>query len=249
MTRFVNPWSSEQEIANHVRASLEAAGWRVYPETHGFDLFAYSVEPPPWLHGVEPGDTLAIECKLDAGTARGFAGLARQIAPSRREIESRVGPHWRMAVAARIADPGLFERLGVVPIELRQKPRGEEPRYLFWKFYCAQRFDSQLPPAEPEILIDVPAGVPSPRTSSVWKIDAVRLAMRLRAGELMTTADIEAQGISFTRARFMLDDSGERRGRAYLWRMADVDGVAFDDQWPEIRDALRAKDEERRELA
>ncbi|MEO1368072.1 MAG: hypothetical protein AAFX50_12930 [Acidobacteriota bacterium] len=245
MTRFENPWSSEEELADHVRAGLEAAGWRVYPETYGFDLFAYAVNPPQWLHGVKSGDTLAIECKLDAGTARGFAGLARQIAPSRSNIESRTGPHWRMAVSARIADAGLFEQLGVVPVELREKSLAQNPRPLFWRFFGSYRFESELAPEEPELLIDVPAGVPSPRSSGLWKINAVRLALRLRAGEVMTTAEIEAQGVSFGRARFMLEDSGRRRGRAYLWRMADVDGFAFDDRWPEIRDALRAKDKER----
>lgn len=47
----------------------------------------------------------------------------------------------------------------------------------------------------PEVEIIVPAGVPSPRTVSPWKMGAVKLCARLRAGEELTRKDFADLGI------------------------------------------------------
>lgn len=66
--RFKNPWDTEEQIAAATREALEATGWEVHPESCGWDLLAVAKTVKTSLRGdVRRGDTLGVECKLDAG--------------------------------------------------------------------------------------------------------------------------------------------------------------------------------------
>src|SRR5690606_167835 len=68
-----------------------------------------------------------------------------------------------------------------------------------------------VPPAG--IDVEIPAGVPSPRTISPWKLAAARLCIRLRAGEVLTRADFASAGVrvdNWVRAKQIVRVDGER---------------------------------------
>jgi hypothetical protein len=300
--RFRNPWDSEAEIADATRAALESLGWEVHPECGGWDLLAVARKVKvPWYGDLRPGDTLGIECKLDAGTVTGLesllrqtlwspvgdlpfdkvgTGLDRQQARDKGEalpsppvvdfMRPMGGPHFRAVVAARISgletwkdqcvltvtaaireshyDAGTGVRVidGWRRLTAEEFSRSLDPA---WGSTMLPRREPQSPPRVPKVVVDVPAGVPSPQTSSPWKVAAVEVMLKLRAGEPMTSAEIQAMGIN---PRRLIDtgcivDSGQRRGRAYLWTAGDGhapygrEGVPPDLRWPEIAEALRRK--------
>lgn len=267
--RFRNPFTTEAEIAAVVREALESLGWTVYPEACGWDLFAVH---RAGLSPVKPGDTMGIECKLDAGTASGLDSLLRQSLPlpfrhagprGRQSYDFFApphGPHFRAVASARIAGREAFRGLGVATWELATCPvvwRGYEQRYEGWQRLDPYQAEAKLrhpgtrvepvkPPTPPEIVIDVPAGVPSPQTSSAWKIKAVRLMLRLRDGERLTSADFDEVGVNVSRFRSMkwAVPTGEMDGRRQV--LAAGDGYDWseppDRRWPEIAEALRAKE-------
>ena len=279
--RFKNPWSTEEEIAAATREALEMLGWTVHPESCGWDLFAIageSVEVPSYGR-IEPGDTLGIECKLDAGTAAGVSSLLRQALwkptdhvtgdyetqPPVDFLRPPSGPHFRAVVSARRSAGEIWRNHGILAVvcatsEIEYK--GFNPVQQPWRRLTVDELSRRFSPAwgspglprlqpvkvpkAPRIVVDVPAGVPSPQTSSKWKIAAVEATLALRAGSL-TTKEIEAFGVSFSlfRANGWLKDTGRRQGRAYLWTVGSPQ-TGFpkfeprlpDEQWPEIAKAL-----------
>lgn len=260
--RFVNPWSSEEEIAAVTRQALESLGWIVHPETGGFDLLAVAGEDCRTQHA-QAGDILGVECKLDAGTLAGVESLLRQVLPTPKLPPRRLadlyrpefGVHFRAAVSARFRCEEVFRRYGVTLVEAarwrwcgsRCFERVTVERLVRHDFISLwPRFAPERTPYIPEIVIDVPAGVPSPQTSSKWKVAAVRIMLRL-ANELLTSDDFRAVGLNpgTFRQQGWIADSGIRKGRAYLWTIgADwrKDNPPPHLRYPEIVTALRAKD-------
>lgn len=279
---FRNPWQTETELAAEVKSALEALGWEVHPECHGYDLFAYATEQIAYgpRCRVAPGDTLAVEVKLDAGTVCGLESLLLQILPfppaalacgeTYRYWRPERGAHYLAVASARIAAETTFNQLGVATWMLSRlaapphlSPGGFDYYYAevderIWTrcsgqvardriLQLGQRFEPRQVPHRPELVVHVPAGVPSPRTSSAWKVAAVRLMLRLRAGELLTSEDFAEAGVNINRFRQSrwIRDSGQRKGRLYLYTAGDGTNYSAppDEQWPEIVEALRAKDE------
>lgn len=183
-------------------------------------------------------------------------------------MRPRSGPHFRAVVSARIAARETWYGHGVMTVEVAEQTRSgdrySEPdgwgrltaeqiaawfRDARWGAGQFPRRQPQSPPRVPKVVVDVPAGVPSPQTSSPWKVAAVEVMLKLRAGETMTSAEIGAMGIN---SRRLIDtgcivDSGQRRGRAYLWTAGEGharygrEGLPPDLRWPEIAEALRRK--------
>ncbi len=274
--RFKNPFSSEAELAQLVREALELCGWEVHPERYGWDLFAVARE----VCGLLPGDQLGCECKLDAGTAAGYASLLRQTVPagrgswywpSLRRPEPRVpprsrGPHYRLAVSPRVANRQLLEDWGVVVIcpASRVFPGGDrygEPTG--WAAYDIEHLADRLTHGgvdagaarhspdehypEPEVRVEVEAGVPSPRSVSTWKVVAVRLMLRLRDGELLTSKDLGGHTKRFRDFNW-IEWTGQKDGRLHLYGpgKGTRNFPPPDEQWPEIADALRQAEEGRK---
>lgn len=248
--RFRNPFRSEQEVAALVRQRLEVLGWIVHPECCGWDLLAVSETVP----GVFRGDLLGVECKLDAGTASGYASVLRQalpawVDPRRPYGQPPRGPHYRAVASPRFADVTPFHVFGIAAWKLARCRHDLRTGSWTWEIEpehslpLGTRFLPDQPPLPPEIVIDVPAGVPSPQTSSRWKIAAVRMMLRLRDGGA-TCHDFRAADLAFStfRQRGWIQDSGRKVGRAVVW-IAD-DGRPGDpppdQKWPQIVAALEA---------
>jgi hypothetical protein len=258
--RWTNPFTTEAEIATLTRSTLESIGWIVHPETGGFDLLAVATERVR-MHRVQVGDVLGVECKLDAGTLAGVESLLRQTLPKPppprwQEHEPEwnfyapsFGVHWRAAVSARFRCAEIFRRWGVAPVEAATYSGERHSLESFVRVFHLPgiRFRPAKTPWVPEVVIDVPAGVPSPQTSSAWKVAAVRTMLRLEAGELLTSEDFRAVGLNpgtFSERKWIAD-SGKRKGRSYLWTVGLGKkgwGPPPHLAHPEIAAALRAKD-------
>lgn len=267
-----NPFASEAEVAARVREALEALGWVVYPEAGGFDLlavagadcasFSFYNHPAVAAHQRVPaGSTLGVETKLDAGTLTGAESLLRQVLPeggwsyewgSFRDPHVAPGPHYRAAASWRIRCREVLERAGVAVWEGRLFV--DQLRHL------GARYDPRPVVSVPEIVVEVPAGVPSPQKGWSTRVLGVRNMMRLRAGEELTSADF---GIRPCSSRDFLNwgwakRTGRRRGGFQLLALGpclgSVRSVGIgggrargyepppDEQWPEIAAALAAKD-------
>ncbi len=249
--RFVNPWASEQELCDALKESLEGSGWRVYTETNGFDLWAIAgADGPGW----KEGDTMGLEAKMAANIKVICQAADLEKGRGRCIPQAELhGPHFRVAAVPRATyDFGLLCRsLGVKVWECSAFDYAIgvgnhwRKRVRDIKLLGARRFEPRTVPKEPDIKIDVPAGVPCPRKVTPWKIKAVTLMLRLKAGERLTSAEIAAAGMTAGtfRDRGWIQDSGERRGRAYVWEAGPGTQLypTPDLGYPEVAAALREK--------
>lgn len=206
------------------------------------------------------------------GTVAGFESLIRQAAwmPANETrpvdfLRPRSGPNFRMVVSARLAGMEFWRGHGIATVVVAQEVMAWEALerinqgwcrktvedivqrldWIYWGSRSCPRREPRRPLKTPKVVVNVPAGVPSPQTSSPWKIAAVEVMLELRKRH-MTSAEIQAMGINpqTFRQRGWIQDSGERRGRAYLWTAGEPSGRQSpcpDEQWPEIVEALRDK--------
>ena len=214
-------WESEQALVDAFRAITKAAGLPTYPELEGWDLVVL----------LDDVTQVGVQAKL-RGSVEVLAQAVHQ--PS-------VGPHIR-AVLVPYATPSfrfLAKALAIGVLELSPDMRSDDyqlrerlgrmsrivPRRTLW-----------IPPYIP----DLPAGVPSPRSVTPWKVKAVLLCQRLRAGETVTRAQLQAVGISptfWTRPFYgPLEVVGREGKRAvYGWRH----GVPLpDEKLPDVVEGL-----------
>lgn len=199
-----------------------------------------------------------VDIRSQAQRRAGWASSRRQ-GVSFDYLAPEAGPNWRAIAAPRIAGP--WSKLGIAAWEVSVFGVGsDETRRQPWRrmtvgeaakrchLFEALRFSPDRPAAPPELVIDVPAGVPSPQTSSKWKIAAVGMCLRLRAGENITSRDFEAAGVNIQRFREKgwIVDRGFRSGRFILWSYPEGNNVFRekppDQQWPDIAARLNARE-------
>lgn len=269
-------WESEAAIGEVVVSLLRELGWNVYAETHGFDIFAVATT----VADCPVGRQMGVELKLDAGTLAGWTKLCRQIIPCGEGVAwkraraipvFRKGPEMRLAVSTRFADPNLLRDAGILVVHVsKHEPLGVAT----WRrgkrrkgpMVAADRaeikselamlalWNPPLHPGEPlpvpELEIDVPAGVPSPKTASAWKIKVVRAYQRLAAGELLDAVELGGLRDVMWRNGWIVDSGrsryrselGGRARKLYAVGAGTADSPPPTEQWPEIVEALRAKD-------
>jgi hypothetical protein len=216
---------SEAALCDVLAERAKREGFRVVPECSGWDMIL--VEP-------ETEEQIGVQAKLRAG----LDVLGQSIVAPRRRSPDVVAvlvpavtvPFSRIASELRI---GVFTprnlRAGLGPVwMLRSGPRREIVAGRCW-----------VPPVGVEV--EIPAGVPSPRTISPWKLAAARLCLRLRAGEVLTRSDFASAGVrvdNWIRAKQVVRVDGER-GR-YVIGGPEVGGLPLpDERMPEVVEAIR----------
>ena len=222
----VMPKITEADLCAAFTVRARACGWEVYAETGGWDLLLVWTGDAPapvragaWTQPIDgpiagfqgaslaaddfglcPGDQWGIHAKLRGGTEvinqalqglrfLDYAGSQPDAAPDFRGV---LIPEKSGQVRA-ICDA---LRLDV------QTPPESRP-------YDAEREDAEqivIPPrfrwrtakrhALPPIVPSFVGGHPCPKALTRWRLGALRVAVRLRAGEHLTTADFRAAGVS-----------------------------------------------------
>jgi hypothetical protein len=185
-------------------------GWTVYPETCDWDLLLVLTEPQPLtskqrrvfgrrvdVQRLEPGTQIGIEAKLRANCT-----VLRQALPCRytwKDIEEQQGPDFRAVLLPKAgADFGaVADALNIVVLSMEpknswQKCPASELEAVLWHRTAWPHADRE---ELPDIVPDVPAGVPSPVKLTRWKLGAIKLSMRLRHKGYLVRADFKEFGV------------------------------------------------------
>jgi len=188
-----------------IRDMHSVEGWTCYPETAGFDILATHTT----------GRQIGVEAKLQLN-----AKVADQILPSDYAAAyEREGPDHRVVIVACITDASagiarMLKLLGVtvwVPrygvdgphfglagelhceaaaSDLDRRWRDVALGHVLYDWNPVQRC------ALPDMVPDVPAGVPAPVRWTPWKAGALRVLALLNLHGRITAKEIAAQGIS-----------------------------------------------------
>jgi len=180
-------------------------GWTCYPETAGFDILAVHAS----------GRQIGVEAKLQLN-----AKVADQILPSDFDARyGREGPDHRVVIVACITDASegiarMLNMLGVTVWTPRHDGRAPYFNVASELHYeaIADREDGKWREvalghvlfdwnpvqrcALPDMVPNVPAGVPAPIRWTPWKAGALRVLALLKLHGRITAKQIAAQGIS-----------------------------------------------------
>lgn len=252
----MSPKRTEADLCSAFIDALEP-GWTVYPETAGWDILlaleqrrpstATEARAEKWTHRcthpLEPGTQLGIEAKL-----RGNCTVLRQALPglSWCDIDEQPGPDFRAVLVPRASpDFGtIAAALGLIVIEGepgRNAHLGPVAGHLESMLRHRPVWDHSRRHKLPEVVPDVPAGVPSPSTLSRWKIQAVRLCVLLRDRGFLTHVDFKQHGVSTTRWYHNWIVKGDKVGRIQRW-VARPGWVPWDETHAGVAAQLREKD-------
>jgi hypothetical protein len=191
-----------------------------------------------------PGTQIGVEAKLRCNCAV----LEQALPPDFWDVEEQIGPDYRAVLVphATAHFASLAGRPGIVVLEA-------EPKTNSYLGPVAGRLERELRrcaawPHEarhklPEVIVDGPAGVPSPIQMTRWRIQAIRLCIRLRDRGWVTRQDFRELGIGPTTWYHRWLVKGEKVGRQQRW--VATDGFEpFDERHPDAARQLREKDEE-----
>lgn len=184
----VKHFATEAELCEAFTAWAKVRGYTVYPETAGWDMLLIDAE----------GRQIGVEAKLDLNL--------KVIAQAMKESWYREGPGPdHRAVLVPETREGVEPILATCGIHLFT-PRStsyttdELKHGLRWKFdnhhFDLPMFDwnPSVRCQVPEYMPDVPAGVPSPRTLSPWKVGALKVLAVLELQGFVTRDDIRKAG-------------------------------------------------------
>ncbi len=258
--RYRNPWPSEEAMCDRLKTCLEREGWAVYPETHGFDIFAVygGDDAGDDYSGLRHGDTMRVEAKM-----RPTFKLLEQVLGSYGYVVDETGKkryrfrgvHWRAVLIPQLV-PGfeaVVRALDIMPMTCARYCYEalawvqKDPTPATRDFPAWARHEPKEPLLAPKLKVDMPAGVPCPRTVTPWKVAAVKMMLRLRAGEQVTSTDFAAVKLNHSELRCAtfrqhgwLDDTGKRDGRFHIWKLGENPTTTPPDlKYPEIVAAVQ----------
>lgn len=221
----------------------KSLGWRVFPETSGWDLLLVATDGVQTV-GAVSGDQIGIQAKL-----RGNLLVLDQARPKRYGDK---GPHYHAVLVpeARPEFSSIANDLGIlvfigtkqkfsfttktgcipVPgmgIELARVPVSK-------KFYYSE------PEWHPDVEIWTPPGVRSPQRITPWKIKAVRLCLESESRGYVLSSHFRASGVSMQRwlQNGWIKPAGERVGRSKKY-VLDLGALPPHLAYPEISEVLR----------
>jgi hypothetical protein len=235
-------YASEAALCEAFTAEARAEGWTVYPETSGWDLLLVrDTDGAQEQIGVEA----KLRCNLDV-VAQALTPAEQLAGPDRHTIlvpktsgslvflAAALGLGVAcMASIARQHEMDAYyrnHRMQRLPIRLWMRPGR------LW----AHPQHAWLPPVVP----DGAAGVPSPRVLSRWKVQAIRLCLRLESQGSVTTEDFDELGINHRRWVDLgwIADSGRRDGRRTIYVAGKHSGVPLPtEQHPSATAQMRAQ--------
>lgn len=216
-------FASEAELCTAFVTYARNKGWDIHPETSDFDLLLVWNKPETSHHFYQPGDIVGVQAKL-----RPSLEVLAQSVPSWLATK---GPDFH-AILVPYASSEFIKVASALHVSTIV------PSSYGWSFDLGYRhhYDKKL--WYPEVQIDTPAGVPSPRSVTKWKLTAVKLCLFGLDKGYVTASDFQSFGISNQRwiAEGWIEDTGEREMRMRKYRITNrAPHVMF----PEVTAALR----------
>jgi len=229
--RYKNPYSLESELCNILIKYAKENGWKVYPETSGWDILL--------VKDIQIG----IQAKLKDNIE-----VLSQAIPYSYEV---CGPNIRAVLVPRASKDfktvanalGLFVIEGLVRVRdsLGRKYWSKEIKTGLDKYTKKHLNYPKNLCWVPDVEINVPAGVKSPRQITEWKVKAVKLCFRLAEQGYVTSKDFKNAKLSITIWKIKwLIDSGKKEGKLVKY-IRKPNAQLPDDLYPEVTEALRNK--------
>lgn len=221
--RFKNPYGLENELCDVLIKHARSNGWKVYPETSGWDLVL--------VKDIQMGIQAKLKDNVDV--------LSQALAD---------GPHVKAVLVPRaslefrtVANAlGIFIIEGLVRVkdtlggeywtkeiktnlEEYNKKHLNNPKNLCWI---------------PEMEINVPAGVKSPKSITKWKVKAIKMCFKLNKKGYLTSKDFQEAKLSITLwKKKWLVDSGKKDGKLTKY-VKNPNATLPDQLYPEITEAF-----------
>ena len=227
-TKFKNPYKLESELCDVLIKYARKNGWKIYPETSGWDLLL--------VNNIQLGIQAKLKDNIDV-LAQAIDG--RQTDPS---------PNVRAVLVPRASSEfrKIANALGIFIIEGLVYKRGVSGRR-----YWAKEIKTELTkytknhlrhPKKlcwiPDVEINVPAGVKSPKSITEWKVNAVKLCFKLNKKGFLTSKDFQEAKLSITIWKIKwLIDSGKKDGKLTKY-VKNPDAILPDELYPEISRAF-----------
>lgn len=247
------PFRTEEELCAAFAPVARAAGWDVHSEVNGTDMLLVATATcsteqleargtgAPGRCVVAPGTQLVVEAKL-----RGNFDVLVQALPPDPYRRNAADFYAALVPTAPSGFRAVASRCGVNTIEAARWDGWNEkwvlnPQLDFLN-YRHVRTPGQKPRWVPPVLVEAPAGQPSPRSLTPWKLAAVRLCLEFE-GRDIHASDFKAAGIDMKRWRDhgWLVNTGRKAGRKATYRLCGPDHTPKrpDMDYPEIAAALQ----------
>lgn len=248
---FENPYKTENELCDVLIAHAKDNGWKVFPETSGFDLLLVK----DIQIGVQAKLKDNIKVLAQALEGRHTYGNTKWTfeEPNLRAVLVPNASNEFMRVAGEL---GIFVIIGSTLSWDFSKNTGAES---YWAksispYTTLNKYNRKyliIPKSicwVPEVEIIVPAGVKSPKEITPWKIKAVRLCLELEKKGFLTSKDFKDMKvhIALWRSKRWLLDSGFKDGKLVKY-VKNPSATLPDELYPEITSALKRAADERDE--
>lgn len=187
----------EADLCSEFKTIIEKVGGVAYAETAGFDMLVVGPD----------GLQIGVEAKLRANVDVLAQVLNGDSWPGRPR---RAGPDYRAVLVPKCSEAFqiVARELHIWVFDLSRANRSGNTDLINFDLMFFGDFDSYIhdhyawqynkPCWVPPTDFEVPAGVPSPRSVTPWKIGAVRLCMKLREQGYVTSRDFRDCGIAFS---------------------------------------------------
>lgn len=222
--RIAPGYRTEAELCADLVTWARAGGAAVHPECSGWDIVL--VAPS--------GEQIGVQAKL--------RGSTRLVAQALEGVRGNTGPDI-VALAVPLYDAGLEAVARALDMTTLYgasiAPRGHAD-FAWWLRLARRRATTQRCWV-PEVEVDLPCGVPSPRTLSPWKFGAAKLCAALRAGETTSRKEAGALGINiatWVQRGWVARVEGSRPARYALRTLVDGGKPLPDRDFPEVVAAL-----------
>lgn len=249
------PFDKETELCAHFIEDAKSLGWKIYPETAGFDILCVATATTLGRH-FNQGDQLGIQAKLSPNMDVLYQSLPPTVQHATRHNK---GPHY-FGILVPFAPQGFHEvagRLGIKVFEAakqlsyrrRQNKVGVlEPCPVAGLRDYVSKWPASTTYAKrcwvPEYEVDIEAGAPGPMQLTLWKDKALRLVLHGQHKGYLTTKDFKTFDVSMVRwvkNRWIVgaEDPVIEDGKRYKRFLVNDVSSAPHMKNPEIMEALR----------
>jgi hypothetical protein len=231
-------YKSEKELCDVLINHARSHGWLVFPETSEFDLLLVATNEVRAVHA-RPGDQIGVHAKMHPNV-----DVLGQALPS---AHSERGPHYH-AVLVPVATQEFKAIAGRCQIMVIEGGRLEHRGRRFVRDVSTSLnympVNKKIPYSEPlwhpDVEINTPAGVRSPKKITPWKVSAVRLCLHgLKEGYLINS-DFRAAGVSMAlwRQSNWVISTGQKIGKSLKYIINEA-ATPPHLKWPEIAAILK----------
>lgn len=235
--KYKNPYNSENELCNIFIEYAKKNNWRVFPETSNFDILI-----------VKNNFQVGIQAKLKPN----IDVIAQSLDHSHEKspnIKAILVPQATRKFKLVCKALKIYVIEGVIK-KCKVENNGKKINI---KVYWDKEIKTILPNENnkyylrisknkcwiPDVEINTPAGVKSPKRITEWKVKAVKICIKLNEKKFLTSMDFKLANLSMIiwRSKKWIIDSGEREGRMIKYIKNPI-AILPDVLYPEISELL-----------